>query len=388
MKVIVIGAGVVGVSIAARLAQSGAEVTLVDQAAPGSGTSSTSYAWVNSNGKEPVAYYELNLAGLEAHERLSPQGEDGWLCTGGHVEIAIDEHHRADLAARIERHSKRDYGVEIIDVDRARELLPDVRIPEDAKMIVHYTREGYAYPLKYLAHMLGEARKAGATVRTGEGSAVVGLRAADGGAAVDLADGTTLRADRIVSAAGRWTARLAALASVVVPVREFTEPGDIVVGYLAVTNPLPVRLSRLVTSPWLNVRPAGGGRLMLQALDLDATADPGNVPGPDSELARTFEERLKALIANTEAVQIEQIVVGQRVMPDDGRTIVGPAPNLPWLYVVATHSGVTLAPYLGDAVAAEIMGERQELFDEFRLERFMQDSTFGQPYAPRKPGQQ
>lgn len=386
MKIVVIGAGVVGASVAARLAQRGAQVTMVDQAAPGSGTSSTSYAWVNSNGKEPLAYYKLNLAGLEAHMRLSPAGEAGWLGVGGHVEIAVDDQHRADLSARVGRHSSRDYFAEEITVERACELLPDVKVPDNAQLIVHYTRECYAYPMKYLAHMLGEARDAGVNVLIG--SAVVGLRGAGGGAEVELSDGTVLQADTVVSAVGRWTAGLAELAGANVPVREFTEPGDIVVGYLAVTNPLPVRLTRLVTSPWLNVRPAGGGRLMLQVLDLDATADPNDVPGPDSKLAKTFVERLQNLVRNTEGATIEQIVVGQRVMPEDGRTIVGRTPEQPWLYVVATHSGVTLAPYLGEAIAAEVLGETQSAFEEFRIERFLANTTYGEPYRPRKPGQQ
>jgi glycine/D-amino acid oxidase-like deaminating enzyme len=93
-------------------------------------------------------------------------------------------------------------------------------------------------------------------------------------------------------------------------------------------------------------------------------------------------------VRNTEGATIEKIVVGQRVMPKDGRTIVGRAPEAPWLYVVATHSGVTLAPYLGEAAAAEILGETQEAFEEFRIERFLSDTTYGRPYTPRKPGQQ
>ena len=127
---------------------------------------------------------------------------------------------------------------------------------------------------------------------------------------------------------------------------------------------------------------------MLQALDLDTTADPGNVPGPDSELAKTFLQRLRDVMANTEGAVIEKIHVGQRVMPEDGRTIAGPVPEAPWLYVIATHSGVTLAPYLGEVVAAEILGEKQEALEEFRLERFLANHTFGKPYAPRKPGEQ
>lgn len=386
MKVIVVGAGVIGATVAARLAQKGSDVLLVDQSAPGGGTTSTSYAWVNSNGKEPHAYYALNRAGLEEHARLSPEGEEGWLGHGGHVEIAVDDRHRDDLAARSGRHGSRDYTAEVISVARAQELLPDVMVPDDAQLIVHYPLETYAYPMKYLGRMLGEARDAGVEIRTGCG--VLGLRGDERGATVDLTDGTVVSADRVVSAVGRWTAPLAAMAGVDIPVRQFADPGDIVVGYLAVTSPVPVRLSRLVTSPWLNVRPAGGGRLMLQALDLDVTADPRVPPATDGEVAATLLGRLKTLVRNTEAATIEQIVVGQRVMPEDGRTIVGPAPGAPWLYVVATHSGVTLAPYLGQAIAEEIFGEPQPAFDEFRVERFTHDKTYGQPYKPRRPGQQ
>ncbi|KAA0972516.1 FAD-binding oxidoreductase [Aureimonas fodinaquatilis] len=386
MKIAVVGAGVIGATVAARLAQRGAQVVLLDQDQPGSGTTSTSYAWVNSNGKEPPAYYRINRAGLEAHTRLSPKDDSGWLGLGGHVEMAVDEHHRANLEARIARLRSWNYAVRELTGDEAKSLLPDLALPEGVQLIAHYAEEGYVYPAKYLAQMIGEARDAGVTVRTGV--AVTSLKASERGAEIGLADGTVITVDKVVSAVGRWTKKFAALAGANVPVREFSEPGDIVVGYLAITNPLPVRLSRLITSPWLNVRPAGGGRLMLQALDLDATADPGNVPGPCSELAQTFLSRLRALLANTGGAKIENIVVGQRVMPDDGRTIAGTAPEAPWLYVIATHSGVTLAPYLGDAVTAELFGEKQDALEEFRIERFLLANTYGQPYTPRKPGEQ
>jgi D-hydroxyproline dehydrogenase subunit beta len=103
MRVAVVGAGVIGATVAARLAQRSADVVLLEQGSAGSGTTSTSYAWVNSNGKEPPAYYRLNLAGLRAHTRLSPTDGSGWLGLGGHVEFAVDDHHRENLAGRIKR---------------------------------------------------------------------------------------------------------------------------------------------------------------------------------------------------------------------------------------------------------------------------------------------
>lgn len=127
---------------------------------------------------------------------------------------------------------------------------------------------------------------------------------------------------------------------------------------------------------------------MLQALDLDLTANPNDVPAPESALGEVFLKRLRSLLVNTEGARIDEIVVGQRAMPEDGRTIAGFVPQAPWLYVVATHSGLTLAPFLGEAVAEEIFGQRQNMLEAFRVERFFTGKTYGRPYAPRKPGEQ
>ncbi len=53
----VIGAGVLGASVAARLAAAGAQVTLLEQDQPGRATSRWSLAWLNSNDKAPRPYH-------------------------------------------------------------------------------------------------------------------------------------------------------------------------------------------------------------------------------------------------------------------------------------------------------------------------------------------
>jgi hypothetical protein len=141
-------------------------------------------------------------------------------------------------------------------------------------------------------------------------------------------------------------------------VTEYQQPGDVTVGYLAVTNPLPAAIDRILTTPMLNVRPAGGGRLLLQALDLDATAAAGTVPARNSDLAREFIRRLQEVLENTGNAHITELHVGVRAMPADGRSVIGAVPSRPWLYLVATHSGVTLAPFLGPAPSWLRLAER------------------------------
>jgi len=84
---IVIGAGIIGASIAYELARAGAAVTVIDAGRIGGGTSSASFAWVNSHNKAPRAYHELNVAGMRAHAELRNRFEQSpWWHGGGTIE--------------------------------------------------------------------------------------------------------------------------------------------------------------------------------------------------------------------------------------------------------------------------------------------------------------
>ena len=61
-KMIVIGAGVMGASVAYRLAQAGADVTVLEATRIGGGTSGCSFAWTNAHKKPPKPYHDLNVA--------------------------------------------------------------------------------------------------------------------------------------------------------------------------------------------------------------------------------------------------------------------------------------------------------------------------------------
>jgi glycine/D-amino acid oxidase-like deaminating enzyme len=60
-----------------------------------------------------------------------------------------------------------------------------------------------------------------------------------------------------------------------------------------------------------------------------------------------------------------------RPMPADGLPIIGRAPGFPGLYVATMHSGVTLAPAVGELVAKELIQNiRVSPLAPFGLERF------------------
>ncbi|MDQ0093048.1 NAD(P)/FAD-dependent oxidoreductase [Paeniglutamicibacter psychrophenolicus] len=385
MKIAVVGAGIVGVSIAAELASRGAEVVLLDRNPAGSGTSSTSFAWVNSNNKHPDAYYELNLAGMHAHHKLA--ASDGeWFHPTGHVELAVDSEHRKELQQRLKRLASLGYITELPDVKQTIQLIPDLLLPGGESTTAFYPLEAHIDPVCYVEKRLEGAVSLGVTFLSPV--EVQSLEPQDGGCLLGLDDGNSMLVDRVVSATGRWTNEIARLAGLPPFMLEFQGPGDPTMGYLAVTNPLPLSLSRVLTSPRLNVRPAPGGRLILQALDLDATAEVGRQPAADSSLAQEYIYRLREILGHTSGARIDEIQVARRAIPRDGLSIIGAPVDKPWLYLVATHSGVTLAPFLGERVAAEIFGNTEPLFDSFRPDRLLRPSKVATFAAPRRPGEQ
>lgn len=73
--VIVIGAGIVGASLAWHLTRDGARVTIVAADEEGAGGTATpcSFAWLNASWHNPRFYYDFRLRSMAAWERLAGQ---------------------------------------------------------------------------------------------------------------------------------------------------------------------------------------------------------------------------------------------------------------------------------------------------------------------------
>jgi glycine/D-amino acid oxidase-like deaminating enzyme len=367
---VVIGAGIVGAAVAAGLTRRGAQVTVLEERFPGAGTTGTSFAWVNAGNTEPETHFMLSHAAVHAHHALDGDA----LFPTGRLEWATDEADRAELAARVEVLRARKYAVERITARRAAELEPCLaRRPEGTEYVL-FPEEAHAFPAQLLGRFLSEAREGGARIETG--AAVREVTSGSGGATVILADGDIRTTDMVVSCAGRWTGLL-----VDVPVLDPRVSGAVTNGFLVTTTPVPTRLSRVVTTDRLNVRPDGGGRLLLQALDLDDSADP-DLP-PRDEIGAELLARLPEVLTGTGGARAEQARVGQRAVPADGLTAAGFLDPAGRIYAVVTHSGITLAPLLADLVAGEVYGTESALLGPFRPGRLTTGRTG--PAGPAGP---
>ncbi|MDW6056946.1 FAD-dependent oxidoreductase [Streptomyces sp. FXJ1.4098] len=78
-RVIVLGAGVIGASVAYHLALAGADVTVIEAGGPAAGTSSATFAMDVTHLKTPVSYYEFNRRSAALHAELTAElGGASW----------------------------------------------------------------------------------------------------------------------------------------------------------------------------------------------------------------------------------------------------------------------------------------------------------------------
>jgi len=351
-NVVVVGAGIIGASVAWHLARGGATVTVVDRGEAGGVATPRSWAWINASWGHPDHYVRLRMRAMEEWHRMDgvvPGLEVNW-CGGLVWDLASEEELRAFVAER----QGQGYDIRLVERGEAAEIEP---VLADPPVLAAYSAaEGAIEPLEATQAILADAERQGAQLVLGngverlltDGERVVGVR---------LADGTEIRADRVVLAAGSATVGLAAQVGVKVPV-------DDSAGLLIVTEPVEPIINGLIVGPGLELRQLRDGRLL--ASGHYAGSDPGADPQATAE---GLFATVQAGIRGSERLRLGGHVIGHRPMPRDGLPVVGQA--APGLHVAVTHSGVTLAPAIGRFVAEEILrGQRNPLIAPFGLDRF------------------
>jgi glycine/D-amino acid oxidase-like deaminating enzyme len=372
-QVVVIGAGVYGAAVTAELLRRGARVTVVDSGAPGAGTSGATFSWINANGKQPRAYHDLNIAGMEAHRRLARDvpGSD-WYHEGGNLAWAEGDAEREALNRKVESVLGYGYEARWLTRDEALRLEPDLSPAElPATGIAYFPGEGWIEPVRLIGHLLSTGLSPVLSSPAGAdrvwNDAVTGIGISGGLVrSVRLASGRRLPADAVVNCAGPQAAEIAALAGLTLPMANTR-------GVLVYTSPVAVGVSRVIHGPHVHLRPDGAGRLLLHTHEADNAAqvsDAGKIVVDQTVVDKLMEAGC-ALYPGIRAASVESVRVGVRPIPGDGLPVLGRAPELANFHFAVSHSGATLCVHAGALVAAEVRGEdRSAELTPFRFERF------------------
>ena len=356
-KIVVVGGGIVGATIAFHVADRGAQVTVVDAGSPGEGeTSRASFGWINAREKGPKAYHTLSRRSLDMWSRFAQRLEvDVGLQWGGQL-IWTDTRERAGrMEKAVERQRKSGNPVRLLTRGEMKELEPGIH-PGGFSIACWSEADGQVDVPRVVRACLDRVSALGGTVLGG--TSATGFAKDDQGRVASVETGSgRLQCDTVVLACGPEAPAVSALAGLEVPVHHTA-------GTTAVTTPISPIFQRVTVAhapTGLHLRQLKDGSVMF-----------GGFPCEDAdEEAPRWLKSAAELFPGLAEARILEICRARRPVPRDEKSILGFTTTCPNLYVASTHSGVTLAPVIGELAAIEILDCVQvNLLSAFRLDRF------------------
>lgn len=350
-RVIVIGSGIIGASIAYHLAKAGAEVTVIEAGDTGGIATRASWAWINASWGNPEPYFRLRLRSIAHWHKMQseiPSLAIDW-CGG-----LIWDLPPAELDAYAAERA--DWGQPLRKVGRGEILAMEPNLTAVPEHGYFAPGEGMLEPLAATRALLDAAKALGAEVLAE--TPVKWLAEEHGRVVGVMTDVGVIHADETVVAAGAATARL--LDSVGLTF-SMTSPA----GLLSHSKPAPKLLNHLVMTPGLHIRQTAEGRIVA-GTDFGGADPEGNAEA----LAASLQDRVEAMVQGAEGLGLDFFTVGYRPTPADGVSAIGRPHRKNGLYLVVTHSGVTLAAGLGLFAAQELLtGQRDPLLATFSPDR-------------------
>ncbi len=356
--IVVAGAGIVGASIAYHLAKRGAGVTVVEASQAGAGATGKSFGWINATfSKTPQSYFELNRLGIAGWRRLQQELKgDLQIQWGGSVAWFPPGDEADTLQKNVWRHLEWGYGATLIDEQELRRLLPAIE-PGEIGVAAWSGEEGTVDPLHAASLLLKKAQQYGAEVLWP--CAVTELICADRLLRRIETTRGPIEPRALVLACGVDSPRLAEMAGVRVPLKD--SPGVLI--HIA---PQPRVIDRVVLAPGTHFKQEWDGRIVAGGQIVAGVGT--SVTEASVDQAEQILEQVQRFLPALSGVAIERVTLGHRVMPQDEFPLIGFTGRCSNLYVAAMHSGVTLAPLIGELAAREILdGERVSTLEGYRI---------------------
>ncbi|WP_199175828.1 NAD(P)/FAD-dependent oxidoreductase [Telmatospirillum siberiense] len=360
---LVVGAGLIGASIAYGLARQGVNVCVLDEGDVALRASRGNFGliWVQGKGLGAPAYarWTRRSAGLW-RQFLTDLTDISGIAVPfeqrGGVELCQTEQELANRLNQMEQLSAeaRDLGFayERLDAEGLRRHFPGIAADVAGGVFTPY--DGHVDPLRLLSALHTALARLGVPVRSHAG--VVGLRALDHGGYVAETSSGGVEAAQLVLAAGLGTRSVAEQLGVAVPLHPIR-------GQVLITE----RLAPAFGLPTSIVRQTADGTVQIGSSQEDVGFDTGTRPEVLAAIARKAIRFFPFL----KKVQVVRAWGALRIMSPDGLPIYDSPADHPGCFIISCHSGVTLSPVHALVLAPAIAGGLlPDGLRTFQLERF------------------
>ncbi len=372
---IIVGAGIIGTTCARYLSIAGMKVAMVEKNGVGNGTTDNSFGWINGTSKtSDLAYHRLNALGVKLYAELAEEYGAAALGLNGSGALAVVSQRDAAGFAAQKKQARilRDFGYNTnwVDNKALSAMEPNISLPPDAEAMfapddMVLDAPGFARFMAGQVDGVVHRHCAAQELLTNDAGVVCGVKTDQG----------DLKAPRVIVACGPNTPEvLGSLTGYDGFTARF--PVNKVPGLILTTPRMPDRMVRHViysdAGAEIHMLPDIGGGMRIGSDDIDgllADQKAGNLRDLAMKLLDKAAGYFPEFIGSVD-VDDCKYGVGVRAYPEDGMTIAGAVPGAGGLYVIATHSGVTLAPALGALMSEVIVEEKvPDMLRPFGLER-------------------
>ena len=341
INVIIVGAGIVGASLAFHFARRGATVHVVEEGArPGSGVTARAFGWVNIINIAPgTVNYSLVQEALSEYARLQADIPDAFAAARPGSLFWLKD--AAETEAFAAAHSAAGTDVELVDAATIATWEPNLLEPPACA--VFSPRDLALDPARLSRDLIDAAGVTAILSRKVENLILSGDRVSG----VCFADGGTMEADLVILAGGtavdRLTENLGFLTGV--------EASPSIILRYRCAEPV---VNHILRGPGLEIRQSADNMLHVAKGYIDDTAE--NAPEKVGErILKVMHERLRL----PEGVTLVEAAAGYRPIFSDGMPRLGFLPGVEGAYVAVGHPGVILAPLLGRLAADHVLDGRR-----------------------------
>jgi glycine oxidase len=368
-NVAIIGAGIVGLAIAWRLAARGVSVQVFDRGAAGAGASHAAAGMLAACAEAEPGEEALIALGRESQARwpafaaelLEVSGIDVELRPEGTLLLALTADDQARLSHQLVFQQQLGLPLQWISAAETRRREPHlagklagaVFSPEDTQVDNR----------KLVEALRVAAEAAGASITEYRAVSAISSR----GGRVDgivLADGSKVVADVVVLAAGAWTRSIDGLDPQLRP------PVRPIKGQMLAlrTDPAAPLLTHVVWAPGAYLVPRRDGRLLVGATVEEKGYDSSLTAGGMLSLLEAAWRAVPAI----EDLPIDEMWVGHRPGSRDDAPILGAGPIDGLIYATGHHrNGILLAPITADTIARLALDDVVDAaIRPFGIERF------------------
>ena len=356
MKALVIGGGIIGSSVAWRLASEGVQVSVFERGRLGQEASWAAAGLIGPQAEahEPGAFFDLALAGKRSFdsivERLTAEsGVDPEYDAHGVLYVAFDDAARAELQSRARWQRAAGGEVEELSPREAFRLAPV--LSEKIIFALHLPTNRRVENRKLTLAYINAATHAGAEFREGArvNSIAIGSGRATG---LRLADGSLETGDVVINAAGAWAGDIRGLEDDRLhfyPVR----------GQILCFDARPGLIGPSIFSTSGILVPRRDGRILAGSIFEEA--------GFNKSVTLDGMERIlravRAMVPSIASIPFREAWAGLRPASDDLLPVLGPSPTVANVLYAAGHfrSGILLSALTGEVIADLVKGRQPSI---------------------------